>query len=94
MTTVTPSVWFSRTMRFRMARVPSGSRPLNGSSSSSRSGEPTSASARPSRCFMPSEKPFAFFLPTPSRPTSASASRQRAGASTTPKARAFAMRFS
>ena len=77
-----------------MARVPSGSRPFSGSSSNSRSGEPTSASARPSRCFMPSEKPLAFFLPTPSSPTSASVSRQRAGASATPMARAFAMRFS
>ena len=94
MTMVTPNVSFSRTSRLRMARVPSGSRPFRGSSSRSKSGEPISASARPSRCFMPSENPRAFFLPVSGSPTSASVSRQRAGASTTPMASAFAIRFS
>lgn len=76
-----------------MARVASGSSPLKGSSSSSTSGLPSSAMASPSRCFMPSENPRTFLLPTEESPTSLSTSSQRAGPSTMPQASAFAMRF-
>ena len=41
--------------RSRTSRIPCGSRPLVGSSSTSSSGERSSAAARPSRCRMPSE---------------------------------------
>ena len=49
--------------------------------------------ASPSRCFMPSENPRTFLLPTEESPTSLSTSSQRAGPSTMPQASAFAMRF-
>ncbi len=41
----------------RIQTMPSGSMPLNGSSSISTGGSPSSAAAMPSRCRMPSEKP-------------------------------------
>src|SRR5271157_734916 len=41
--------------RLRIHRMPSGSRPLTGSSSSSTAGSPSSAAATPSRCAMPRE---------------------------------------
>ena len=44
-------------MKVRTQRMPSGSRPLTGSSSSSTCGSPSIAAAMPSRWVMPSEKP-------------------------------------
>ena len=41
----------------RIQTMPSGSRPLTGSSNISTGGSPSSAAAMPSRCRMPSEKP-------------------------------------
>ncbi|SLI22079.1 Uncharacterised protein [Mycobacteroides abscessus subsp. abscessus] len=52
--TVRPSE-ASRCMNRRIHRMPSGSRPLTGSSNSSTFGSPSSAPARPSRWDMPSE---------------------------------------
>ncbi len=52
--TVRPSA-ARRRNSVRIQRIPSGSRPLTGSSHSSTPGSPSSAAARPSRCRMPSE---------------------------------------
>src|SRR3984957_14179771 len=57
--------------------MPSGSRPLIGSSKMSTAGSPSSAEAMPSRWLMPSEKPFTRRRATPSRPTRASTSSPR-----------------
>ena len=54
--TVRPSAARSRSSS-RIQRMPSGSRPLTGSSSIRTAGSPSSAAAMPSRCPMPSEKP-------------------------------------
>ena len=48
----------------RIHTIPSGSIPLNGSSSISTGGSPSSAAAMPSRCRMPSENPPALRLIT------------------------------
>ena len=47
--------WVSQRSVSRMATMPPGSRPLAGSSRSSRSGSDSIAAASPRRCFMPSE---------------------------------------
>ncbi len=44
-------------MSSRIHRIPSGSRPLTGSSDMRTSGSPSRAAAMPSRWLMPSEKP-------------------------------------
>ena len=93
-TMVTPRSRLRRTRAPRMALVDSGSSPLNGSSSKSRSGPPTSASASPRRCFMPRENFLTRRLPVSARPTSSSSSRQCALGRTTPRASALHMRFS
>ena len=61
--TVRPSA-ASDFIRFRTQRMPSGSRPLTGSSKSSTWGSPRSAAAMPSRWPMPSEKPSERFFAT------------------------------
>ncbi|MNR09218.1 hypothetical protein D3C85_1254110 [compost metagenome] len=66
---VMPSSRFNVFSSSRISITPIGSRPLVGSSRIINSGSPSSAIARPSRCFMPSEKFFAFLLPVPSSPT-------------------------
>ena len=74
--TVRPSLarFFSM---FLIHRTPSGSSPLTGSSSSSTSGSPSIAAARPSRWPMPSENPLARFFATSVSPTRASTSSTR-----------------
>src|SRR6185437_10612514 len=72
--TVPPSAANPRS-RPRSQRMPSGSRPLAGSSRISTSGSASSAVARPSRCRMPSEnppirRPAASVSPTRSRTSS------------------------
>ena len=57
--------------------MPSGSRPLTGSSNISTGGSPSSAAAMPSRCFMPSEKPPTRRRATASSPVSPSTSVTR-----------------
>src|SRR5580704_12254965 len=64
-------------MRVRIQWMPSGSRPLTGSSKMSTAGSPRSAEAMPSRWLMPSDKPFARRLATSCRPTVASTSSTR-----------------
>ncbi len=54
----------------RIQAMPSVSRPLTGSSNISTGGSPSSATARPRRCFMPSEKPPTRRPATASRPVS------------------------
>lgn len=66
--TVRPST-ASDLSRLRIHRMPSGSRPLTGSSRISVAGSPSSAEAMPRRWPMPSEKPPARFLATWRRPT-------------------------
>lgn len=61
--TVRPSL-ASCFIRLRTQRMPSGSRPLTGSSKSSTCGSPSSAAAMPSRWPMPSENPCERFLAT------------------------------
>src|SRR6266545_5277632 len=58
-------------------RMPSGSRPLTGSSNSSTGGSPSSAAAMPSRCRMPSEKPPVRRRATVASPTVSSTSCTR-----------------
>ena len=55
--------------RPRSHLIPSGSRPLAGSSRISASGSPSRAAARPRRCFMPSEKAPARRSAAPARST-------------------------
>src|ERR1700684_915927 len=74
--TVRPSAACAR-MRVRTQWMPSGSRPFTGSSKMSTAGSPRSAEAMPSRWLMPSDKPFARRLATPSRPTVRSTSSTR-----------------
>ena len=66
-----------RRMRFRIHRMPSGSRPLTGSSNIRISGSPSSAAAMPSRWLMPSEKPLDRLPATSASPTIASTSSTR-----------------
>ena len=66
--TVRPSS-ASRCMKVRIQTMPSGSRPLTGSSNSSISGSPSRAPAMPSRCDIPSEKAPARLPATAVRPT-------------------------
>src|SRR5690606_19669206 len=66
--TARPSAASDRS-RPRIHRIPSGSRPLNGSSSMSTGGSPSSAAAIPSRWRMPSEYPPARRRATASSPT-------------------------
>src|SRR5579862_9257036 len=61
----------------RIQWMPSGSRPLTGSSSRSVCGSPRSAVAMPSRCPMPSEKLPTRFLATSCRPTRSMSSSTR-----------------
>ena len=63
--------------RLRIHRMPSGSRPLTGSSSMTVSGSPSRAEAMPSRWPMPSEKPPAARRRRRSRPTRSSTSSTR-----------------
>ena len=74
--TVRPSA-ASDFIRLRTQRMPSGSRPLTGSSKSSTWGSPSSAAAMPRRWPMPSEKPLERFLATSWRPTTPSTSSTR-----------------
>ncbi len=74
--TVRPSA-ASDFIRFRTQRMPSGSRPLTGSSNIRMRGSPSSAPAMPSRCPMPIEKPLVFFLATAVSPTVSSTSATR-----------------
>ncbi|CAM5580761.1 hypothetical protein SFUMM280S_00651 [Streptomyces fumanus] len=74
--TVRPSA-ASAFIRFRTQRMPSGSRPLTGSSKSSTWGSPSSAAAMPSRWPMPSEKPLDRLPATSCRPTTPSTSSTR-----------------
>ena len=67
--TVRPSSASSR-RKPRIQRIPSGSSPLTGSSSTSTGGSPSMAAAIPSRCAMPSEKPPVRLRPAAERPTS------------------------
>ncbi len=77
--TVRPSA-ASAFIRLRTHRMPSGSRPLTGSSKSSTWGSPSSAAAMPSRCPMPREKPFDRLRATSCRPTTPrTSSTRRAG---------------
>ena len=64
-------------MKVRTQRMPSGSRPLTGSSSISTGGSPSMAAAIPSRCVMPSENPPVRLLATSRRPTISSTSSAR-----------------
>ena len=75
--TVRPSAASLR-MNPRIHTMPSGSRPLTGSSNSSVCGSPIRAPASPSRCDIPSEKPPARFLATEVSPTVSSTSSTRA----------------
>ena len=61
----------------RSQRMPSGSRPLDGSSSSRTCGSPSSAPARARRWRMPRENPPARWSAADSRPTSARTSSTR-----------------
>ena len=74
--TVRPSA-ASCFIRLRTQRMPSGSRPLTGSSKSSTCGSPSSAAAMPRRCPMPSEKPLERFAATSCSPTTPSTSSTR-----------------
>ncbi|SCE18736.1 hypothetical protein GA0115243_108160 [Streptomyces sp. ScaeMP-e83] len=74
--TVRPSA-ASVFIRLRTQWMPSGSRPLTGSSKSSTCGSPSSAAAIPSRCPMPREKPLERRLATSWRPTTPSTSSTR-----------------
>ena len=65
---------FRRSSSSRNSTLPSGSRPLMGSSSSRNSGWFIRARASPSRCFMPREKVLNFFFPVSVRRTSSRAS--------------------
>ena len=69
---------FSSISSLRTSRMPCGSRPFVGSSSTSSSGLRRSAPASPSRCFMPSEYAFTGRSSTFSIPTRSSASAIRA----------------
>ncbi len=64
-------------IRLRTHRMPSGSRPLTGSSKSSTCGSPSSAAAMPRRWPMPSEKPLERLRATFWRPTTPSTSSTR-----------------
>ena len=65
-------------MNVRIQRMPSGSSPFTGSSNSSTSGSPSSAPARPSRCFMPRENLPTALPATLLSPTVSSTSSTRA----------------
>ena len=75
--TVVPSSANER-MSARTSRVPCGSSPFVGSSSTSSSRGMSSAFASPSRCFMPSEYACAFLRAACESPTRSSASATRA----------------
>ena len=77
--TVRPSA-ASSLSRVRIHRMPSGSRPLTGSSRMSVCGSPSSAAAMPSRCPMPSENPPARLPATAARPTISMTSSTRRAA--------------
>ena len=74
--TVRPSAARPR-RKSRSQRMPSGSSPLAGSSSTRIRGSPSSAAARPSRWVMPSEKPPERRRAAPPRSTSSSSSSAR-----------------
>ena len=67
----------SSRMRPRIHTIPSGSRPLTGSSNMSTGGSPSNAAAIPSRCRMPSERPPARRRDADARPTWSSTSFTR-----------------
>ena len=69
--TVRPCVGVASRRKSRSQAMPSGSRPLAGSSSSSTCGSPRSAVARPSRWRMPREKPPTRRSAASARPTCA-----------------------
>ncbi|MNI25432.1 hypothetical protein D3C73_790810 [compost metagenome] len=69
---VIPRSWLSCLSSSRISMTLIGSSPLVGSSRIRNSGSLSMAIARPSRCFMPSEKFFTFFLPVPCSPTNSS----------------------
>ena len=64
---------------WRIQWMPSGSRPLTGSSKIRIGGSPSMAAAMPTRCFMPSEKPLKRRCATASRPVSCSTCWTRLG---------------
>ncbi len=64
-------------IRLRIQWMPSGSRPLTGSSNIRISGSPSRAEAMPRRWPMPREKPLDFFFATALRPTVSSTSSTR-----------------
>ena len=76
MNTVRPSSASWRA-NVRTHRMPSGSSPFTGSSSTSTDGSPSIAAAMPRRCPMPSEKRPARWPATESSPTSSSTSPTR-----------------
>src|SRR5215218_356775 len=70
----------------RSQRIPCGSRPFAGSSSTSTRGSPSSAAARPSRWRMPREYPFVRRRPSVLSSTSCSSSSTRASPIPAPRA--------
>jgi hypothetical protein len=64
-------------VRLRIHRIPSGSRPLTGSSSSSTAGSPSIAAATPRRCAIPSENVPTRRRAAPESPTMPSTSVTR-----------------
>ena len=74
--TVRPSA-ASPFIRFLIHKMPSGSRPLTGSSNIKISGSPSSVAAMPSRWLMPSEKPLDRLRATSDSPTMDSTSSTR-----------------
>ena len=64
-------------IRFLIHRMPSGSRPLTGSSNISTLGSPSMVAAMPRRWLMPRENPLDRFFATSVRPTSSSTSPTR-----------------
>ena len=94
MSTVTPHSRLRRTIRSRMSRAASGSRPFRGSSSSSTSGSPSSASATPRRCFIPAEKRLTFCLPASAKSTAASSCVHATRGPTSPNASALTIMLS
>ena len=64
-------------IRFLIHKMPSGSRPLTGSSNISIFGSPSSVAAMPRRWLMPRENPLDRLRATSVRPTSSSTSPTR-----------------
>ncbi|PBI82535.1 hypothetical protein BKP42_68560 [Rhodococcus erythropolis] len=64
-------------MNLRIQTMPSGSRPLTGSSNNNTFGSPNNAPANPRRCDIPNENPPAFLPATSDNPTNPSTSSTR-----------------